>query len=309
MKLNARCFNVDIFFSGGPATAGFTYNESAKMLSIVNNKVVSDLGSDEDDNGLMEPALAVHDDCTDSAFDLDIPPTTGNEYLRRVREEAKKCPQIVVSDLDTSQYRQKQTVKVQPKAMMPAPRGFGPSASWVKMQLEDFVSLRQKILKFKSLVAKKEVSMATMTLPQPADMESWCRLCFGQLQLKTRTVNSGGTTDMGTVHNNGNGTPPWLSIVSQMDQPTVTKVLEYHVNWLEATGFTHRQGQWFYSLLAVLQKPLIPESCSCLRELARICSIIRATLSSPEDSTLHEVNLLICLVAHYFDQGDLADKT
>ena len=38
------------------------------------------------------------------------------------------------------------------------------------------------------------------------------------------------------------------------------------------------QGQWFYALLINLQKPLTPESCSWLRQLARICSIIRATL-------------------------------
>ena len=31
-------------------------------------------------------------------------------------------------------------------------------------------------------------------------------------------------------------------------QPTVIKVLEYHVNWLEATGFTHRQVQAWRSL-------------------------------------------------------------
>ena len=30
---------------------------------------------------------------------------------------------------------------------------------------------------------------------------------------------------------------------------------------------------------------------------------------SPEEETLLELNLMICLVAHYFDQGDLADKT
>ena len=38
------------------------------------------------------------------------------------------------------------------------------------------------------------------------------------------------------------------------------------------------QGQWFYALLINLQKPLTPESCAWLRQLARICSIIRATL-------------------------------
>ncbi|GFR60838.1 gem-associated protein, partial [Elysia marginata] len=88
----------------------------------------------------------------------------------------------------------------------------------------------------------------------------------------------------------------------------VTKVLEYHVNWLEATGFSRKQGRWFYALLANLQKPLMPEDCSWLRRLARLCSNIRAALESPEDPQLNELNLIICLVARYFEQRDLADS-
>ena len=33
-----------------------------------------------------------------------------------------------------------------------------------------------------------------------------------------------------------------------MDQPTVLKVLEYHLNWFEATGFTERQVPGFYNI-------------------------------------------------------------
>ena len=40
------------------------------------------------------------------------------------------------------------------------------------------------------------------------------------------------------------------------------------------------QGQWFYSLLAALEKPLLPESCSLIRSLARVCSNLRASLVS-----------------------------
>ncbi|KAK7101891.1 gem-associated protein 2-like [Littorina saxatilis] len=277
------------------------------MLKVVNQRVIADIDDEEDDDGLLEPALAV-DDIADDAFDLNVPPTTGNEYLRRVREEAKKCPKVVVAnELDTSVYRHKQTVKVQPKDTMPAPKGFSPSGTWVKMQVAHFVTLRQKILRFKALMAKKDVGIPNVKLPQHNDAESWCRLCFGRLQLKT--TGEDGSSETSSLQNDGNGTPPLLSIIARMDQPTVIKVLEYHVNWLEATGFTRRQGQWFYSLLASLQKPLTPESCSWLRHLARISSILRATLKSPEEEVLHELNLLICLVANYFDQRDLADKT
>jgi len=32
-----------------------------------------------------------------------------------------------------------------------------------------------------------------------------------------------------------------VSIVIAMDHPTVIKVLEYHLNWFEVTGFTEKQ--------------------------------------------------------------------
>lgn len=280
------------------------------MLKAINNQLISDMEDDTLDNSLLEPALAVHeeadvDDHDVSNNDASAPPTSGNEYLRRVRQEAQKCPKVVVAKIDTSMFKQQQTVKYQHKDTMAAPNGYGPTAEWVKMQVADFVTIRQKIVRFKALLAKKELSLPEVKLPLAGDMENWCRLCFGRLRLKTGQAEQSADE----VDNGNKGTPPLLSVVARMDQTIMMTVLEYHVNWLEATGFTHRQGQWFYALLANLQKPLTPELCSSLRQLAKLCSIIRYSLKSPEDSILLELNLLICLVAHYFDQGDMADKT
>ncbi|KAJ8313784.1 hypothetical protein KUTeg_008345, partial [Tegillarca granosa] len=214
----------------------------------------------DDDDCLQSQALIV-DDRNEDAFDLDIPPTTGNEYLRRVRQEASQCPKVVVADLNVSEFNRQQTFQVQ----------------------------------------------------QPAanDVEGWCRLCFGRLQppgTKLQEVvpkETGSDSDVDNSRVYHQGSLPMLSTILAMDQPTVIKVLEYHVNWFEATGFTEKQGCWFYALLLVLQKPLSPEVCSLLRTLARGCSSLRATLDSTEDPKLAPLNLLICLVARYFDQMDM----
>ena len=42
-------------------------------------------GSEESDNDRLQDAALLVDDVGLEDFDLDIPPTTGNEYLRRVR--------------------------------------------------------------------------------------------------------------------------------------------------------------------------------------------------------------------------------
>jgi survival of motor neuron protein-interacting protein 1 len=136
-------------------------------------------------------------------------------------------------------------------------------------------------------------------VPSQDDVEGWCRLCFGRLQ--PHRQDSVGGESVG-------GMQPVLGTLVQMDQPTVLAVLEYHINWLQATGFSQHQGCWFYALLVCLEKPLCPEGCSLLRMLARLCSHLRASLDSPEDLLLAPLNLLICLISHYFEQMDLADN-
>ncbi|KAK1139728.1 gem-associated protein 2 [Acipenser oxyrinchus oxyrinchus] len=89
---------------------------------------------------------------------------------------------------------------------------------------------------------------------------------------------------------------------------SVTIVLEYLMNWLGEKAFTSELGRWLYALLACLEKPLLPEAHSLIRQLARRCSEVRASLESKEDKRLSALNLLICLVARYFEQNDLADK-
>ncbi|KAM7156434.1 gem-associated protein 2 isoform 4-T5 [Molossus nigricans] len=81
------------------------------------------------------------------------------------------------------------------------------------------------------------------------------------------------------------GFPPLLSIVSRMNQ-----------------------GRWLYALLACLEKPLLPEAHSLIRQLARRCSEVRLLVNSKDDERVPALNLLICLVSRYFDQRDLADE-
>ncbi|XP_046583958.1 gem-associated protein 2-like [Haliotis rubra] len=278
--------------------------------------------SDIADNDIIPQAFTVDDN--DDNFDLNIPPTTGNEYLRRVRQEARECSQVVVAPIDGKAFSSKQTVKYkEPSSCIPAPRGLAPSPAWEKMQVADFAELRQKLLRFRAMLNSGELNVKKPTLPSSNDAESWCRLCFDRLKIRSVLSSSQeegmeamveGEMPAGVYKDQPaapsqtsmQGTPPLLSIVLYMDQTTVIKVLEFHVNWLEATGFTTHQGRWFYALLASLQKPLLPEACSVIRDLARLCSNLRATLVSQEDPKLLELNLLICLVAKYFEQNDLA---
>ena len=77
-------------------------------------------------------------------------------------------------------------------------------------------------------------------------------MCFGRIKPPPRKGEpvedpDGITGDDGTVRQDG--ILPLVSTVIAMDQPTVIKVLEYHLNWFEATGFTDKQVKTGFSLI------------------------------------------------------------
>lgn len=276
---------------------------------------------DDDNLGIQ----AFHVESDDNDLDLDIPPTTGNEYLRRVRKEASGCPQIVVADVNIDSFKNKQTVHFKQWIgdYQPAPTGFAPSLQWQNMQVANFAEQRMKLARYKA--KRQTLKVAKLpTVPHANDIESWCKLCFGRIKPPARVkqptpvpavmpldngVTSTSMQMAGHVTNfpNHEGILPLVSVMVAMDQSTVLKVLEYHLNWFEVTGFTEKQGYWFYALLVCLDKPLLPDACSLLRGLARACSRLRASLEGPDDSRLLPLNLFICLISRYFDQSDLTD--
>ncbi|KAL4222314.1 gem (nuclear organelle) associated protein 2 [Mactra antiquata] len=277
-----------------------------------------------DDDSLGVQAFHVESD--DDDFDLNVPPTTGNEYLRRVRLEADECPKVVVANIDVNSLNKKQTIHVKQwiRDLVSAPKGFAPSLQWQNTQISNFAEHRQKLARYKA--RRKSLKVTKLpTVPHANDIEGWCKLCFGRLKPPARqgapiedqafTIKDNNADGHETILEKLNdfstfpveGILPLVSVMVAMDQKTVIKVLEYHLNWFEATGFTERQGYWFYALLICLDKPLLPDACSLLRGLARACSRLRASLENIEDTRLAPLNLFICLISCYFDQSDLKD--
>lgn len=266
----------------------------------------------------MEPALGIFDHETledDESYDEAKMPSSGYEYLRRVHLEARQCPDVVVADLDTKTFSNRQTVHVNERpGWSPAPKGFAPSIDWQMQQAADFADVRQKFSQCKSQWVK--VDSTSMILPKKNDSQGWCCLCLGgQVSDKISCRKEGSKTEVNkndaestsSTNSSQEGTPPLLSILQHINQATLLQVLEYHVTWLEEIGFSHQQGRWFYALLVCLEKPLLPETTSLLRTLARLCATLRASLDSPYHDLISPLNLIITLVSRYFGQSDLAD--
>ncbi|GAB1600193.1 gem-associated protein 2-like [Argonauta hians] len=243
---------------------------------------------------VLTPAIPV-DTTLDNNYDINIPPMTGNEYLRRVRDEALCCPSVVVAkSLNKEAMNKKQNVHILKDCCVPAPIGLEPLDQWKRKQVADFAKIRLTLSKYRS-THETEIKKVRQKLPSASEVEEWYKLCFGEL--KNPAPN-------GTRSLKG-GCLPLLSLVSVMEQSCIERLLNYHMNCFESIGFTHHQGQWIFAMLTCLQKPLTPEACSAIRNLARICARLRALVKSPSDPHLTPLNLIICLVCHYFEQKDL----
>lgn len=266
----------------------------------------------------MEPVLGTfgHEGWeNDDGFDESKLPSSGYEYLRRVQLEAMQCPDVVVASFDTNSFQSKQTVHVNERSgWSPAPAGFAPSTDWQMEQAADFAEIRQKLVYHRSKLGKEDSTK--LTLPKKSDSMGWCRFCLGEqttMKIFGRKDNKKSVKDEDLLESSDSqgtdqdGTPPLLSVVLQINQATLLQVLEFHVEWLEEIGFSHDQGKWFYALLVCLEKPLLPETTSLLRTLARLCATLRASLESPYHPLVTPLNLMITLVSRYFGQSDLAD--
>uniref|UniRef100_A0A3P8ZJ83 Gem-associated protein 2 n=1 Tax=Esox lucius TaxID=8010 RepID=A0A3P8ZJ83_ESOLU len=240
-------------------------------------------------------------------LNLNEPPRNPQEYLRQVQLEASLCPDVVVAKIDPKKLRKKQTVNVSLTGCQAAPPGFSPSIKWQRQQVSNFSEIRQSISKHRQHWSGQALDDNVLMVSITDAEEQWKRFCLGENVYLNSPTNDAGGENPGLDYVKV-GFPPFLSIVSRLNQATVSAVLEYLINWFEENGFVPQLGRWLYALLACLEKPLLPEAHSLIRQLARRSSEVRANLENQEDERLSPLNLMICLVARYFDQNDLADK-
>ncbi|NXJ09549.1 GEMI2 protein, partial [Odontophorus gujanensis] len=254
---------------------------------------------------LMPRLLPVGDCDLPDDFDPTVPPRTPQEYLRRVQIEAARCPDVVVAQIDPKKLRKKQTVNIAISGCQPAPEGYSPTLEWQQQQVANFSSVRQSLNKHRNHWRSQDLD-SNVNMPKLEDEEGWKKFCLGE-RVYSEIDAEPDDENLGIDYIKV-GFPPLLSIVSRMNQATVTSVLEYLISWFAEKKFTPELGRWFYALLACLEKPLLPEAHSLIRQLARQCSEVRVLEDNKSEEQVSALNLLICLVSRYFDQRDLADE-
>lgn len=134
------------------------------------------------------------------------------------------------------------------------------------------------------------------------------------------------------------GHRPLMSLVMRLNQNRIENLIKWNLMWLKNIGFVNEcQGQWLYSILACIAKPVEPSIMSDMRTIARILLKTRNSISGwnsffVEQTTdesqetpdgigdgdcarekvdekvfdfINSLNLLIYIIADYFQQKDL----
>ncbi|NXW07235.1 GEMI2 protein, partial [Fregetta grallaria] len=217
------------------------------------------------------------------------------------RIEAARCPDVVVAQIDPKKLRKKQTVNI--SVSLKAFTRFERK----KNKGKDVNIITFSLNKHRNHWRSQHLD-SNVTMPKSEDEEGWKKFCLGERvysEIDALSDNENLGIDYIKV-----GFPPLLSIVSRMNQVSLPLGIAYFKEMLliKTLLLESTQGRWLYALLACLEKPLLPEAHSLIRQLARRCSEVRVLEENKNEEQISALNLIICLVSRYFDQRDLADE-
>eukprot|EP00123_Amoebidium_parasiticum_P021122 comp6186_c1_seq1/m.2021 comp6186_c1_seq1/g.2021 ORF comp6186_c1_seq1/g.2021 comp6186_c1_seq1/m.2021 type:complete len:330 (-) comp6186_c1_seq1:28-1017(-) len=119
-----------------------------------------------------------------SNFDPSVPPTTGEEFLRLVRYEAQRCPDVVVAaTINPRQYDNRQTVYApsinddQKPVLHPT---HVPSIQWKRQVMSAFADQRQRVVRWKTNQGERKIAEYTENLPDYSNMAVWKSVIVGR---------------------------------------------------------------------------------------------------------------------------------
>ncbi|XP_011567024.3 gem-associated protein 2 [Plutella xylostella] len=236
----------------------------------------------EDADSLVIPCLQI-----DPNVELKEVPTTGEEYLLKVMKERQKCVVVTKCNKDISKFAKNQSrFVVEPECTKSAPDALKPTLEWQNIQVADFSEVRMYISRMRAKKSEHKI--------QEIDIEENHIVSWKQFFEESS---------------------PTLSCVFGLKQAYFDNGLEMLTNSLNSIKpgetITPKTGQWIYAFLACLTLPLLSDTISILRNLARRCAEIRSHIKAEDENAIAAVaplNVFICLISRYFRQIDLADK-
>ena len=216
-------------------------------------------GEDEDDGVLTRRVFPVDDgsDSSDDETAAAVPPADGLEYLRRVRKEARRLPNVVRAHLDDPLERSGSEAESAGSSSLPLPPpALRPDQRWEGELLCEFDSLRRQL----AAAAISPRRAQPPPLPNVADVSAWETFCFGR------------------QHGDG-GHPPAMRVVLALDQRAALRLLQMmHMRLERERTLSDPLARWIFALLSRPERALPAEHAATLRALLCTCVRQRAAL-------------------------------
>ena len=273
-------------------------------------------GEDKEGPELMTAALYVEEADKEEEEEDGRPPRDGMAYLRQVIKERKRVPETVSVEYvgpakSAKLVGEESEGDLNDRSKVAAPPGWSPGSAWQREQVRQFSEVRLKVGRHAELVKETgEAGHGVHNVPDKKNEALWCHMMLGGEVW--REVTRLREEEAGQARTEVTGEEPRLNFMVSVPGHVCAHVLEFLLSWLSLTGWTSKYGPWLYALLVRIEKPLAPEVGSSLRDLALFCARERRRVAASgeeyKEETIAALNLFICLVAKYFDQGDLADR-
>jgi len=267
------------------------------------------------------------------------PPKTGEIYLRLVHEEAKKCPKVVRKALPESEEKiiTKETKNVnylrkffnrfeeekekEKKSNQLIPSYLKASNNWKNSFIKEFKYTRNIFNK-----NKLPDNYIKEIFPSLEDESNWKVYLYGKSKRGLKKINLNSIEkendlEIDIDRKRIEGRHPLLSIVKQMNQKIINKIIYYHSIWIQ-NSFSRKQFQWLFALLIGLDPLLTSSQVSILREICKLCKSHREELYKDaigqtnneelDDNTKNDLvekvaplNIIITIITVFFSQSDL----
>lgn len=219
--------------------------------------------SDKAEFGLYQ-CLPVDD--ADPNFESDEPLTV-EEYLRRVRYEAKSLPNVTRSAVPTKREEMSTCSRHAPLgtslSLVPCDTDRKPSIIWIRSFLSHFVSLRKSLESIRA----------------SGQRASYC-----------------GITEVDL---------PGIDMLLPLGQVQLHDMLESEVNKLKDLDCLD-MGRFtiMYIITALIDLPCHPDILATMRKLARYCAAIRAQEPCPGREQLSMLNLMLTICGGLYKQDE-----
>ncbi|CAA7038150.1 unnamed protein product [Microthlaspi erraticum] len=229
----------------------------------------------DDYTSILRPAFAV-----DGEPDFDSgEPEDGFEYLRRVRWEAKRVPNVIIAKIDETKKQEQSVYMPQIPEIHKCPEHLLPVKEWEDSLLSDFLNLRLAL----SPDANESCEDEMMTSPCVEDV---------LMEVFSKRLHTEMDESFGGV----------VSEIQGMDSVTRVSRLKKRIGLVEKeSGLQSSDFKWVVALCAAVDTPLDADTCGCLRALLRKCASLRAS-EVEDEQVIVMANMLITIAGRFFGQ-------